>query len=198
MRGLTRIGLVVALLCAGLVFPMAAAQACTCANSGPAKDLKRADVVFLGNVLERDPPAGTPEADSASEVIFTFAVQRVFKGKVAAEQPVISQGLAGYCGQTFETSDSVLVYAADETLNTPEPRYVSELCSGSTVTDAAPASFGEGTLPVGFDEAASAAAIADDPGGVPVVVWIALALVVVVGAVAAGVVVGSRRRPSVS
>jgi hypothetical protein len=198
MRALTRIGLVMALLCAGLVIPVAAAQACTCANSGPAKDFKRADVVFLGNVLERDPPAGTPEEDSASEVTFTFAVQRVFKGKVVAEQPVIAQGLAGYCGQTFETNASVLVYAADETLNTPEPRYVTELCSGSTVADAAPASFGEGTLPVGFDEAASSAAVVDDSGGVPALVWIVLAIVVVVGAVAAGVVVGSRRRPSAS
>jgi len=194
MRGLARVGVVVALLCAGLVVPVAA-QACTCASSGPAKDFKRADVVFLGNVLERDPPAGTPEADSASEVTFTFAVQRVFKGKVIAEQPVISQGLAGYCGQTFETNDSVLVYAADETLNTPEPRYVSALCSGSTVADAAPPSFGEGTLPVGFDDAASAAAIVDS-GGVPALVWIVIAVAVVVGAVAGGVVVGSRRRPS--
>ena len=195
MRGLARVGVVVALLCAGLVVPVAA-QACTCANSGPAKDFKRADVVFLGNVVERDPPAGTPEADSASEVTLTFAVQRVFKGKVIAEQPVVSQGLAGYCGQTFETNDSVLVYAADETLNTPEPRYVSALCSGSTVADAAPSSFGEGTLPVGFDDAASAAAIVDDSGGVPALVWIVIAVAVVVGAVAGGVVVGSRRRPS--
>jgi len=197
MRSLVRVGVVVALLCAGLVVPGVAAQACTCASSGPAKDFKRADVVFLGNVLKRDPPAGTPEADSASEVIFTFAVQRVFKGKVAAEQPVISQGLAGYCGQTFETSDSVLVYAADETLNTPEPRYVTELCSGSTVTDAAPASFGEGTLPVGFDEAASAAAT-ESSGGMPALVWLVLAAIGAVAAGAVGVALFARRRPSAS
>jgi len=198
MRGLARVGVVVALLCAGLVVPVAAAQACTCASSGPAKDFQRADVVFLGNVLERDPPAGTPEADSASEVTFTFAVQQVFKGKVAAEQPVVSQGLAGYCGQTFDTDDSVLVYADDETLNTPEPRYVSGLCSGSAVADAAPSSFGDGSLPIGFDEAASAAAIVDDSGGVRALVWIVVALAVLVGAVAAGVVLSSRRRPSAS
>ena len=198
MRGLARAGVVMALLCAGLVVPGAAAQACTCADSGPAQDFKRADVVFLGNVLERDPPAGTAEADAASEVTFTFAVQRVFKGKVAAEQPVISQGLAGYCGQTFNTNDSVLVYAADETVNTPEPRYVSGLCSGSTVADAAPASFGDGELPAGFEDAVRAADVDEGSGGLPALVWVALALVGAVAAGALGVALFARRRPSES
>jgi hypothetical protein len=190
MKGLARIGFVLALLCAGLAFPITAAQACTCAEATPAQNFKTADVVFLGTVLGRDPPAGSDEAASASEVTFTFAVRRVFKGEVAATQPVVSQGLAGFCGQTFPDDDSVLVFADDETERGAPQRYVTELCSGSEIAGAAPARFGAGKVPVGYVKPRPAAA----SGGSSTVVLLVAAGAVVAAAAGGGALFSRHRR----
>jgi hypothetical protein len=186
-----RTGIVLALLCAGAAFPAAVAQACTCAESTPAQNLRTADVVFLGRVTDREPPAGSDAAASASEVTFTFAVSRVYKGHVTALQSVVSQGLAGFCGQTFELNDSVLLFADDQTERGAPQRYVTELCSGSEVVDAAPASFGEGTepkgsLPVDTD--------ARSGGGAPVVLLGGGAAVVLLAAAGGAFFVLRRQR----
>jgi hypothetical protein len=191
MKGFARIGFVLALLCAGLVFPFAPAQACTCADATPMQNFKVADVVFLGTVLGRDPPAGSEAAMSASDVTFTYAVKRVFKGDVAATQPVVSQGLAGFCGQAFPDNDSVLVFANDDTERGGPQHYVSELCSGSEVADAAPASFGAGKIPVGYVKPVPATAGGSGSG---VLLLVAAAVVVVAGLGGGGLFWRRRRR----
>ena len=190
MKGFARIGFVLALLCAGLTMPLASAQACTCATATPAQNFKVADVVFLGTVLGRDPPAGSDAAASASEVTFTFAASRVFKGDVAATQAVVSQGLAGYCGQTFPDGDSVLVFANDDTERGGPQRYVSELCSGSEIVDAAPTSFGAGKIPVGYVKPEPAAAGGSGPG---VLLLVGMGVLLVAAAGGGGLFMRRRR-----
>jgi hypothetical protein len=190
MRGLVRVAIVLALLCAGAAFPAAVAQACTCAASTPAQNLRSADVVFLGRVIDRDPPAGSDASTSASEVTFTFAVSRVYKGHVSAQQSVVSQGLAGFCGQTFELNQSVLVFADDQTERGAPQRYVTELCSGSEVVDAAPASFGEGSDPKGSLPVDTVAA----SEGAPVVLLGGGVAVALLAAAGCAFVIARRRR----
>ena len=189
MRCVARIGVILALLCAGLVIPGAAAQACTCAASTPDKNLKAADVVFLGDVVDRDPPEGSSEAATASEATYTFAVSKVFKGTVNASQPVVSQGLVGFCGQTFKNGETVLVFAEDESGSAQSKRYVTRLCSGTEVVDAAPASFGDGEIPEGYVEPSAVA----ESGGGSGLLWLLVAGGLVLAAIGGGVALFSRR-----
>ncbi|HEX5018519.1 MAG TPA: hypothetical protein VFX15_13150 [Actinomycetes bacterium] len=184
-----RVGVILALLGASVTLPMAAAHACTCADATPAKHLRAADAVFLGAVVGQDPPAGSSEASSASDIKLTVDVERVFKGDVSAEQEVTAQGIAGYCGLTFGVSDAVLVFATSESVGGgAPPKFVTSLCSGTERAATVPKSFGDGKRPVGY---VSASADVEE-GGFPVGAVAVGLVVVAAGAGAVGW--GLRRR----
>ena len=192
MRFAARVGVVLALLSASVTLPIAAAHACTCADIAQVQQLNRADAVFIGKVIERDPPAGSEEAATASDVALTVDVNRVYKGKVSATQVVTAQGIAGYCGLTFAVGDTLLVFANSESSGgNAAPEYVTKLCSGTETAATAPKSFGDGKTPIGYT---SAAAHLQTSGGPPIVL---LGVGVLALAVAsAGWLFWNRRRPA--
>ena len=113
------------------------AHACSCALGTPEEHLRRADVAFVGVVVQ--PPEGAGHG-----VAYRFLVDDVLKGSPGATVQVVTAGDQGACGQQFTTGRRFIVLAADE-----GDRLRTNLCSGSTpATAESLAAFrGEGPAP---------------------------------------------------
>jgi hypothetical protein len=97
-----------------VLLPTPPAFACNCVSPNPTHEeaLTRSDAVFSGKVIARhDPKAGARLRSGADPIVWTFAVDRVFKGKVAKQQKVISPAFEGSCGIEFKLGTRYQVYA---------------------------------------------------------------------------------------
>ncbi|MDH2430705.1 hypothetical protein [Sphaerisporangium sp. TRM90804] len=86
------------------------ACACSCAMLPPAEQVKESTAVFTGTAvaalrMEGDPMGPEPP------ILYTFRVDRVYKGPVSAEVTVASSSISSACGYTFENGSRYLVYA---------------------------------------------------------------------------------------
>jgi len=110
-----------------VLLPTPPAFACSCASSTPEEALTRSDAVFSGKVIARhDPKAGARLRSTADPIVWTFAVDRVFKGKVATQQKVISPASDASCGIAFKLGTRYQVYARRSGKN-----LTTFLCSGT-------------------------------------------------------------------
>lgn len=149
MRALLLKALLVVTMAIGLTPALGVtwAAACSCATASDKANAKNADAVFTGTLLRRDVPAQiTSSADLAT---LTFAVSRVYKGDVAAEQQVTTAVSGASCGLEITGSGPFLVFAGREpaTDSRSGSRTLgANLCGGTRPLDAkaVPASFGEG------------------------------------------------------
>lgn len=169
------------------------ASACRCASTSDAaaEHASRADAIFSGSLTtsERSPAPGS----SPDGLSYTFAVDRVYKGEVAANQRVISVASSGSCGLELRGSGPFLVFASRKNLFGGAATDLNAfLCGGTRPlgTGADPA-LGEGqelrAVPVaGGDN------LADDEGSSSNL----LELGALLSAVAAGGVLVARRRRS--
>jgi hypothetical protein len=133
-------------LAAGLAAAVAAAvpaHACSCAQATDPEQLDRADVVFTGRLLGRQdaPPAADGSVSSGDLATLTFAVDRVYKGAVAARQPVLTVRSGASCGWELAGEGPYVVFAQREV-----DGLRTDLCSGNR-TGSAPAAWGSGTSP---------------------------------------------------
>lgn len=87
--------------------------ACSCAPAPRAELAADADVVFVGKTVGRDDPnVGTAIISSHDPIRWTFVVERVAKGAVAASAVVTSSRSGVSCGREFALGARYLVYAS--------------------------------------------------------------------------------------
>jgi hypothetical protein len=91
------------------------------------------------------------QASTSGSFTYTIEVDRVFKGAVAEVQKVVAGTSGAACGVVFPKEGPILVYGhSGKGLGTGKvapDEYWTGLCSGSSTTSTAPASYGEGAPP---------------------------------------------------
>lgn len=136
MRRLVGIALT-ALCCATAIVAVAGpAMACSCFAQTEPESLANADAVFIGTLVGYSP---LDEYNRTS----TWRVSEVFKGAVAAEQPVDTAADGAACGLEAVPGTTYLVFAASSTEPGIVAGYSAGLCGGTR-----PAVAGE--RPAGF------------------------------------------------
>lgn len=124
------------------------AHACSCSTQTDANAARAADAVFLG--VAGDPERGDRGTDPT---VWTFTVQTVFKGDVAARQEVITPTRTASCGLAVDAGATYLVFGTrdGDGLTSPATKgqLSAHLCNGTRVVDATgvPASLGAGDPP---------------------------------------------------
>ncbi len=97
------------------VVPVSPALACSCAAPrSDAASLQSSDAVFSGELVERHEPGlleGLGQQSSSVPATFVFAVETVYKGRVARSQGVESARSGASCGLELPQGRRVLVFA---------------------------------------------------------------------------------------
>lgn len=210
LRTTTALMLLLGGVVAGVVVSAAPAQACSCAMLGPQQRLDAADAVFIGDVVARK-GKGVWEGPSGVFVggtfTYTIAVDRVFKGDVAATQQVVASPDSPACGITLPDHGSVIIYGLAGGDISPggvgklaPDQYRTTLCSGSKKATQAPASYGQGWPPEGAAPAPGTPGSGADDGAAPasgsqLPVVVAVAAVLALAAGVGGALAVRRRRP---
>jgi hypothetical protein len=171
------------------------AHACSCVGFTDEQAFTRADVVFVGRVVGYSAPA-IPRS-SIDPALWTFRVDRVYKGAAAARQGVVSALSGASCGLEIPRRGTFVVFARREP-DLPERRVegttlYAGLCDGTRPVAERP-------VPVAFG--AARPPIAGERGIVDVGItrndlrWVVVAvgLVVVLAAVVVTTIVRRRRR----
>lgn len=167
--------------------PAQQAFACSCAQTTVEDSATFADAVFAGTVVADEPLGGDPAGALAATApmpglvgqrIYTFAVDGVAKGDVAAEARVLAGGDGASCGMSFAVGERWLVFAMWD------GAFLSTgLCSGN--------------VPLGADEAAPLPLSAAPVGEVPVrpveVPWTVVGILASLAAVAGISILAFRR-----
>lgn len=145
--------LLVLLLLGGVHLATAApASACDCAPGSDQSQLEYADAVFVGDLVGHVAPPRLFGWSSVDAAIWTFEVDDVYKGDVAARQDVASPADGASCGLELAHEGRFLVFASTEPSvveTVPgEPLYAL-LCSGTRELSegAVPATFGKPKSP---------------------------------------------------
>lgn len=130
------------------------AGACSCIGVTDDEAFDAAEVVLVGELVDYAAPKLM--GSSADPALWTFEVERVFKGEAAREQVVSSPVSGSSCGLEIEHSGTFLVFAGTEPMfdgHDDQSVLHANLCGGTRpVTDGAvPASFGLGAPPIGSD-----------------------------------------------
>jgi hypothetical protein len=127
------------------------AHACSCVAFTDDEAFGRADVVFEGRVVRHSVPV---VGSSNGPALWTFAVDRVYKGTAGSRQGVVSARESPSCGLDPPRNTALIVFARHRP-QALEPRVAgttlyANLCSGTRpVGDrAVPASFGRSRAPL--------------------------------------------------
>jgi hypothetical protein len=120
------------------------ASACSCMSVDDARALSSADAAFLGTVTNVDRPQ--QPSSSLDPVTWTFAVEGVFKGDVAARQEIVSAFSSASCGIELDVGARYLVFGRNGASAGPEPQpnqFSANLCGGTRPAERneAPAGF---------------------------------------------------------
>jgi len=152
--------------------PIAQVAACSCTPMVPAEAAAMADAAFTGTVVREEPAAGDLAGpEPMGQIAYTFAVDGIAKGDVAAETTVLAGGDSAGCGMSFAANERWLIFASAD-----GARLSTGLCSGN--------------VPLAADEeppvsvaAPTSPGATDSGGGVPVgVILPVAALVALAGA----------------
>jgi hypothetical protein len=139
------------------------AAACSCVAATPAEHLARADAVFLGTVTERRVP---DSGSSAAPAVYVVEVSRVYKGRVAATQEVVTAVSGASCGLELPARGQALFFASRRPTADGDLRpgqLAGSLCDGTRAGAGMPAAFGAGTAPGNVPGAGPS----DVPGSLP-------------------------------
>jgi hypothetical protein len=145
---------VLLMLATSVVADVGAAQpahACSCVAFTDDQAFGRADVVFEGRVVRHSAPV---VGSSNGPALWTFAVDRVYKGTAGSRQGVVSARMSPSCGLD-PPRDTALIVFARRRPQPFEPRVAgttlyANLCSGTRPLGdrAVPASFGRSRAPL--------------------------------------------------
>ncbi|MFL6182174.1 MAG: hypothetical protein ACJ73J_07660 [Actinomycetes bacterium] len=134
MRYVVRVAMLLAVLCAGIVLPGTAAQACSCMMGDENQYLDWADATFAGEIIDREVVIRDGwDGSAGTHIIYTLSVDRVYKGDVPDVVKLRAGGQGSACGISFGRTGTLLVYAlaAKGDASDPVPQYSTSLCSGS-------------------------------------------------------------------
>jgi hypothetical protein len=140
-----------AVLAVGAVVVLSAtpAGACSCMAIDDEAALDGADVVFVGELIDYEPPPRAEVMTSADPATWTFGVDEVFKGEAMAVQDVRSAVSGATCGLELPREHAtVLVFAnhAAGGADGGDGHLEADLCGGTRLLDA-PAAFAEAGRP---------------------------------------------------
>ena len=149
--GLAGVLLATGIAATGAVLSAAPVAACSCigTGSGSAANYPSNTRIFTGTVTQiEDPQGGGPLVSSMRPVVVHIAVEKVYSGRVGAEQLVRTVASGASCGFEFEEGQRYTVFA--------EPPATGDMlsvgmCSGTVHggIDAAAYGLGSGTSPPG-------------------------------------------------
>ena len=184
------IGLIVVMI--SLAFPVKYALACSCAPPGPdAQAVGVFDAVFSGTVVGKEDPEGDgPGVSSGRPIIYSFEVDAIVKGDVAADQEVTSAADGASCGYSFRNGRRYVLFADEDKkgdLNVSLCSNTHELKEGENIEFAAT------HAPAGTSDEGDEGDEGEPDEGIPMVAWMGAGMIVVLGATA---LVLSRRRKS--
>jgi hypothetical protein len=116
VRKLSVVLLTLATVGAGVVLGATrpAAAACSCTAFTDEQALARADAAFIGTVTDFVGPDTQHVYSSSDPVMWTFVVERVFKGDIGATQEVVSVIGSEACGLGLDQNQRYLVFARIE------------------------------------------------------------------------------------
>jgi hypothetical protein len=128
------------------------AGACSCIGVTDAEAFDAAELVFVGELVHYGAPQ--PVQSSADPALWTFEVERVYKGEAARAQVVSSPVSGASCGLEIDHSGTFLVFAGTQPMfdeHRDESVVHGNLCGGTRPLGdgAVPASFGSGSPPAG-------------------------------------------------
>lgn len=101
------------------------AQACSCVQISDQESLESADVVFEGVATSRSESSG---GEHTGSYVWTFDVDRLFKGQVTDPQDVSAGASGSSCGVSFELQTAYRVYAS----RSESSSLTTHLCSATT------------------------------------------------------------------
>ncbi|MEQ4205428.1 hypothetical protein [Actinopolymorpha sp. B9G3] len=127
------VGMVAAFLTlGGVVLAPVPACACSCVPTNPAEAFARADAVFVGRVVDRASKDRFPWESTGVEV-WTFEVERIYKGEVQRRQEIVTMESGASCGLELDGSGPFVIYATHDSFDIEPQRdqYAAGLCDGS-------------------------------------------------------------------
>lgn len=189
------------------------ASACDCGGLSDADAFAKADAVFVGEVVDYEPPPQASVMSSTDPARWTFEVSDVYKGEVTSTQTVVSEQSGASCGLEIPKVGEFVVFATTSVFNLqPDPgEYYAGLCGGTRSTGDGPLAVDATASPpievearavtaATVDPASDAAAAApgDDESTPSAAVVVTVVLVLAAGATASAVAFrsGRPRHPS--
>lgn len=111
----------------------APAHACSCVGSTDAEAFALSDAVFVGEVVDYEPPPARAAMSSADPATWTFAVSDVYKGDVAATQEIVSEWQGASCGLEMPRQGEYLVFATRTSfqMDVGQGAFYAGLCGGT-------------------------------------------------------------------
>jgi hypothetical protein len=122
------------------------AHACSCTGGTDAEKFKLAQAVFTGTLVGREEPNESASVQSSADpVIYTFAVDRVYKGTITNPQRVKSVVDGASCGLELRSNGPFVVFTSERPFVTlPD----AGLCGGTReVATGEKLPFGRGSAP---------------------------------------------------
>lgn len=138
-QAMVAVGALVALVL--LVGPTAEpASACDCSLSPDATAFEQSDAVFVGRLVDYEPPPTRTVMSSADPATWTFEVSDVYKGEVAATQEIVSEVSGASCGLEIPREGEFLVFATEQgfQMAVGDGQYYAGLCGGTRSTSDGP------------------------------------------------------------
>ena len=178
MKTLVRTVLVFTVLAATFIVGTGTAWACTCAPLNVRQTLTETDGAFVGELVARKDPVMLGPVVGPGTSVFTFRVNRSFKGELGELVQVESESDGAACGLEVAQGDRTGLFLMRE-----ENRWRSNLCLQVEPQDlrAAARSIGAGEAAAAPDDTATDTAPASEVSrqGSPVWPWVLIALAVV-------------------
>lgn len=107
--------------------------ACDCATPSAEESFRRADAVFIGEMIDSKQSENTAGSFSPTLTTYNFRVSKALKGKDAEEVTITSWGTD--CDASFGLGSVYLVYAKSS-----DGKLISSVCSGNMALGLAPTS----------------------------------------------------------
>jgi hypothetical protein len=107
--------------------------ACDCRVPPDATAFEQSDAVFVGQLVDYQPPPTRAVMSSADPATWIFEVSEVYKGEVAAIQEVVSEVSGASCGLEIPREGEFLVFATEQgfQMAVRDGQYYAGLCGGT-------------------------------------------------------------------
>jgi hypothetical protein len=192
IRRCALLSVVVLLLSIGVVLGPSAspAAACSCMPTTDADAFARSDAVFVGEVIDYEPPPPAEVMSSGDPATWTFGVSEVYKGEVTTVQQIVSAVSGATCGLEIPHQGEFIVFAtaAGGIERTGDGQYQSGLCDGTRSTADGPLGVdADPSSPIAVPDPVEEIGPPSDDDGRAWLPWAAVGVAAMAGAMLLGV-----------